>query len=43
MIAATTELKLEKFINVQNSQKRRKQRLIELKQKALHDQFLRGT
>ena len=40
-IAATTELKLEKFINVQNSKERKKQRLIEWKEKALHGQFLR--
>ena len=41
MIAAKTELKLEKFINVQNRQERRKQRLIEWKEKALHGQLLR--
>ena len=40
-IAATTELKLEKFINVQNRKERKKQRLIEWKEKALHGQFLR--
>ena len=40
-IAATAELKLEKFINVQNSKERKKQRLIEWKEKALHGQFLR--
>ena len=39
--AATTELMLKKFINVQNRQERRKQRLIEWKEKALHAQFLR--
>ena len=39
MIAATTELKLIKFINVQNRQERRKQHLIEWKEKALHNQF----
>ena len=43
IIAAATELKLEKFINVQNRQERRKQRLTEWKEKALHSQFLRET
>ena len=43
IIAATTKLKLEKFINVQNRQERRKQYLIEWKEKALHGQFLRET
>ena len=43
IIAATTELKLEKFINVQNRLERRKQRLIEWKKKTLHGQFLRET
>ena len=43
IIAATTELKLKKFINVQNRQERRKQHLIEWKEKALHGQFLRET
>ena len=41
--AATAELKLKKFINVQNRQERRKQRLIGWKEKALHGQFLRET
>ena len=39
--AATTELMLKKFINVQNRQERRKQRLIKWKEKALHGQLLR--
>ena len=43
IIAATTELKLGKFINVKNRQERRKQRLIESKEKALRGQFLRET
>ena len=43
IIAATTELKLGKFINVKNKQERRKQRLIESKEKALRGQFLRET
>ena len=43
IIAATTELKLEKFVNVQNRLERRKQRLIEWKEKTLHGQFLRET
>ena len=43
IIAATTELKLKKFINVQNRQERRKQRLSEWKEKALHGEFLRET
>ena len=43
IIAATTELKLEKFINVQNRLERRKQRLTEWKKKTLHGQFLRET
>ena len=42
-IAATAELKLEKFINVQNMLERRKQRLIEWKDKTLHSQFLKET
>ena len=41
IITATGELKLKKFINVQNRQESRKQRLIEWKEKALHGQFLR--
>ena len=41
IIAATAELKLKKFINVQNRQERRKQRLIQWKEKDLHGQFLR--
>ena len=43
IIAAKAELKLKKFINVQNRQERRKQRLIEWKEKTLHGQFLRET
>ena len=43
IIAATTELKLKRFINVQNRQERKKQRLTEWKEKALHGQFLRET
>ena len=43
IITATTELKLKKFINIQNREGRRKQRLIEWKEKALHGQFLRET
>ena len=43
IIAVTTELKLKKFINVQNRQERRKQHLIKWKEKALHGQFLRET
>ena len=43
IIAATTELKLKKFINAQNRQESRKQCLIEWKEKALHSQFLRET
>ena len=43
IIAAAAKLKLKKFINVQNSQERRKQRLIKWKEKALHGQFLRET
>ena len=43
LIAATTELELKEFINVQNRQERRKQYLIEWKEKALHGQFLRKT
>ena len=42
-IAATAELKLEKFINVQNMLERRKQRLTEWKDKTLHSQFLKET
>ena len=41
IIAATIELKLKNFINVQYRQERRKQRLTEWKEKALHGQFLR--
>ena len=40
---ATAELKLKKFINVQNKLERRKHRLIEWKEKAIHGQFLRET
>ena len=43
IIVATTELKLKRFINVQNRQERKKQRLTEWKEKALHGQFLRET
>ena len=43
IIAAAAELKLKKFINVQNRQERRKKRLIDWKEKALHGQFLRET
>ena len=43
IIAATAKPKLNKFINVQNRQERRKQHLIEWKEKALHGQFLRET
>ena len=43
IIAATTELKLKKFINVQNRQEGKKQRLIEWKRKTLHGQLLRET
>ena len=43
IIAATAELKLKKFINVQNKLERRKHRLIEWKEKAIHGQFLRET
>ena len=43
IIAATTELKLKKFVNVHDRQERRKQCLIEWKEKALHGQFLRET
>ena len=42
-IAATTELKLEKFINVQNRLERRKQHLTEWKEKAVYSQLLRET
>ena len=42
-IAATAELKLKMFINVQNKHERRKQRLIKWKEKALYGQFLRET
>ena len=43
IIAATTEPKLKKFINVQNKQEGRKQCLIEWKEKALQGQFLIET
>ena len=43
IIDGTPDLKLKKFINVQNRQERRKQRLIKWKEKALHGQFLRET
>ena len=43
LTAATTELKLKKFINVQNRQVRIKRHLTEWKEKALHGQFLRKT
>ena len=43
IIAATAELKLKKFINVQNRKERRKQRLNDWKEKALHGQLLRKT
>ena len=43
MKGRTAKPKLKKFINVQNRQERRKQRLIEWKEKALHGQFLRET
>ena len=43
MNAATAELGLKKFINVQNRQERRKQRPVEWNKKALHGQFLRET
>ena len=43
IIAATTELKLQKFKNVQNRQERRKQSLTEWQEEALHGQFLRET
>ena len=43
IIAATAELKLKKFINVQNRKERRKQRLNDWKEKALHGQLLRET
>ena len=43
IIAATTEIKLEKFINVQNRLERRKEHLTEWKEKAVHSQFLRET
>ena len=41
IIDGTADLKLKKFINVQNRQERRKQRLIKWKEKALHGQLLR--
>ena len=41
--AATAELKLKNFINIQNRQEKRKQRLVEWKEKAPHGQFLRET
>ena len=41
--AAVAKLKLKKFINIQNRQARRKQHLVEWKEKALHGQFLRET
>ena len=41
--AATAELKLTKLINVQNRQERRKERLVERKEKALHGLFVRET
>ena len=40
---AKIELKLKKFINVQNKQKIRNQRLVEWKEEALHVQFMRET
>ena len=43
IIIATAELKLKKFINVQHKQERRKQRLTEWTEKALHGQFLKET
>ena len=43
IIASTTELELKDFINVENRQERRKHRLIEWKEKALHGQFLSKT
>ena len=43
IIAATIELKFKKFVNVQNRQEMRKQRLTEWKEKALYGQFLRET
>ena len=43
IIAATTEPKRKKFINVQKKQEERKQCLIEWKEKALQGQFLIET
>ena len=41
--AAAAELKLKKFISIQNRQERRKERLVEWKEKALREKFLRET
>ena len=41
--AATAELKLKKFINIQDRQEGRKERLVKWKERALHVLFLRET
>ena len=41
--AAAAELKLKKFISIQDRQERRKERLVEWKEKALRKKFLRET